>query len=55
VFEREFERRFELPPEADVEHIRAKFVKGCSRCTLRSSRRDAEEGGNHEHLISEIP
>jgi HSP20 family molecular chaperone IbpA len=28
VFEREFERRFELPPEADVEHIRAKFVKG---------------------------
>jgi HSP20 family protein len=27
-FEREFERRFELPPEADTEHIRAKFDKG---------------------------
>jgi HSP20 family protein len=26
--EREFERRFELPPEADTEHVKAKFVKG---------------------------
>lgn len=26
--EREFERRFELPAEADTEHIRAKFAKG---------------------------
>ncbi len=26
--EREFERRFELPAEADTEHVRAKFVKG---------------------------
>lgn len=26
--EREFERRFELPPEADTEHVKAVFVKG---------------------------
>lgn len=26
--EREFERRFELPPEADTEHVEAKFVRG---------------------------
>lgn len=26
--EREFERRFELPAEADTEHVKAKFVKG---------------------------
>ena len=27
-FEREFERRFEFPPSADTEHIRAVFDKG---------------------------
>jgi HSP20 family protein len=26
--EREFERRFELPREADTEHVRAKFARG---------------------------
>ena len=26
--EREFERRFTLPAEADTEHVKAKFVKG---------------------------
>jgi HSP20 family protein len=26
--ERQFERRFQLPPEADTEHVQAKFVKG---------------------------
>lgn len=26
--ERAFERRFQLPPEADSEHVRAKFAKG---------------------------
>jgi HSP20 family protein len=26
--EREFQRRFQFPPEADTEHVRAKFAKG---------------------------
>jgi HSP20 family protein len=26
--EREFERRFALPPDADLEHVEAKFAKG---------------------------
>ena len=26
--ERKFERRFELPPEADTKHVQAKFIKG---------------------------
>ena len=26
--EREFERRFELPAEADTKHVQAKFIKG---------------------------
>ena len=35
--EREFERRFELPQDADTEHVQATSPRACSRSTHRDS------------------
>jgi hypothetical protein len=50
--EKHFERQFKLPPEADVEHVKATLAPVSSRCASSSSRkrtRDQKTSSERQH------